>query len=249
MERERQKLEEERRKLAEEKRRLEEELLRSKQQMDAAVRQAVSNAAGMVGKVEVEKTAAPKDGWGDLDDWYDGVDVQEQTLDDVLSDIFMATADLHEYESTDAAKRVLDIAVDHVQSEAASVFFSDMNSPLKDLVLVSAKGPVAKKIIGTRIPLGKGVVGFSVVNGVRLIVNNVNKNPNFYGEVDKKSGFQTRSLLCVPIQCGDRTFGAIELINKPGNVSEWTTFESNVLESLGRLLGQALDRKFAAEKL
>jgi len=251
------------RRLEEEKRRLEAELAAAKAKLEAAARKAAEEATGVLGHVEVQKVEkkpagkaakdAPKakaggDEWGDLDDWYDGVDTSEETIDGVVSDLFLATSQLHEKNESESALEVLKLAAKYVTSEAASVFYSDINSALKDLVIVAASGPVGNKILGVRVPLGKGIVGFSVVNGVKLIVNSVDRNPNFYGKLDQEFGFKTHSILCVPIQHGERTYGAIEMINKKGEDSTWTANDANVIESLAKILGRAVDTSINVRK-
>ena len=47
-----------------------------------------------------------------------------------------------------------------------------------------------------------------------MIVPNVYTDQRFFKEVDKYSGFTTRSILCVPLQTKGRTIGAIEVMNK-----------------------------------
>jgi len=250
------------RRLEDEKRRLEAELAEARAKLEAAAKKAAEEATGVLGRVEVEKvekklthkeapaakTKARSDEWGDLDDWYDGVDTNEETIDGVVSDLFLATSQLHEKNESESALEVLKLAAKYVTAEAASIFYSDMNSALKDLVIVAASGPVGNKIIGIRVPLGKGIVGFSVINGVRLIVNSVDRNPNFYGKLDQEFGFKTHSILCVPIQHGDRTYGAIEVINKRGEDAIWTTNDANVLESLAKILGRAVETSIQARK-
>lgn len=250
------------RRLEDEKRRLEAELAEAKATLEAAARKAAEEATGVLGRVEVErvekklthkeapavKAKARSNEWGDLDDWYDGVDTSEETIDGVVSDLFLATSQLHEKNESESALEVLKLAAKYVTAEAASIFYSDMNSALKDLVIVAASGPVGNKIIGIRVPLGKGIVGFSVINGVKLIVNSVDRNPNFYGKLDQEFGFKTHSILCVPIQHGDRTYGAIEVINKRGEDATWTTNDANVLESLAKILGRAVETSIQARK-
>ncbi|MBM4356045.1 MAG: GAF domain-containing protein [Deltaproteobacteria bacterium] len=251
------------RRLEDEKRRLEAELAEAKAKLEAAARKAADEATGVLGHVEVAKVekkpaaavkspaaaARPaREEWGDLDDWYDGVDTNEETIDGVVSDLFLATANLHEKNESESALEVLKLAAKYVSTEAASIFYSDMNSALKDLVIVAASGPVGGKILGVRIPLGKGIVGFSVVNGVKLIVNSVDRNPNFYGKLDQEFGFKTHSILCVPIQHGERTYGAIEMINKKGEDDTWTTNDANVLESLAKILGRAVETSISSKK-
>ncbi len=245
------------RQLEEQKAKLEAELQEARDKLEAAANKAADEATGVLGKVEVKERekdtpVAAKDEWGgdewgDLDDWYDGDEPEEQTIDEIVADVFLATDNLHEEEEAVAAKHVLDLANRHVEAEASSIFFSDMNSALKDLVIVEASGPVANKIKGIHVPVGKGLVGFCVQNGVKLTVNSVQQNPNFYGKLDQEFGFRTHSILCVPIQHGSRTYGAIELINKKGD-GKWTTNDANVLESLGMILGRAIQTRFESKE-
>ncbi len=239
--------------LEEEKKKLEAELAAARAKLEEAAQKAADEATGVLGHVEVteRKKDAPKtarDDWDDLDDWYDGDEPEEATIDSIVSDIFLATDDLHEKEEKEACRQVLELANHYINAEAASIFFSDINSALKDLVIADASGPVARKIVGVRVPLGKGIVGFCVQNGVKMTVNHVQQNPNFYGKLDQEFGFTTHSILCVPIQHEDRTYGAIELINKKGEDGQWTNNDANVLQSLGMILGRAVETRIAMRK-
>jgi chemotaxis protein histidine kinase CheA len=260
-------------KLAEERAKLEAQLAEARAKLEAAAHKAAEEATGVVKNLEIQKVekkppkeepkpkgkekgkekekakAAPakKEEWGDLDDWYDNVDVAEQTIDNVVSDLFLATENLHEKEEVEAAGFVLELANRYCDAEAASVFYTDFKSALKDLAIVAASGPIGQKITGLRVPLGRGIVGFSVVNKVKLIVNQVDKNPNFYGRLDQEFGFKTKSILCVPITHEEMIYGALELVNKKG-ADPWNTFDSNVMESLAKLLGKAIQMRVALAK-
>jgi hypothetical protein len=260
-------------KLAEERAKLEAQLAEARAKLEAAAHKAAEEATGVVKTLEIQKVekkppkeepkpkgkekgkekekakAAPakKEEWGDLDDWYDNVDVAEQTIDNVVSDLFLATENLHEKEEVEAAGFVLELANRYCDAEAASVFYTDFKSALKDLAIVAASGPIGQKITGLRVPLGRGIVGFSVVNKVKLIVNQVDKNPNFYGRLDQEFGFKTKSILCVPITHEEMIYGALELVNKKG-ADPWNTFDSNVMESLAKLLGKAIQMRVALAK-
>lgn len=240
---------EELQKLAEEKRKLEAELVAARAKLSEAADKAADEATGVLGKVEVAEVAREQRGdeWDDLDDWYDDVDEAEETIDGMVSDVFLETDTLHEMNEMEAATKVLELANRHVSAEAASVFYSDMNSALKDMVIVAASGPIGSKILGVRVPVGKGIVGFTVSNGVKLTMNSVENNPQFYGRLDDEFGFSTTNILCVPILHEDRTYGAIEMINKKTG-GEWTSNDSNVLESLGRILGRALETTISVKK-
>ncbi len=233
------------------------DLISAKEEATALANQAAEDATGTIGNIQIEEVprtvrekdkkaeAAPKDEWDDdLDDWYDDDEGEglENTLDGVLSEVFMATEDLYNLEPDDASGTVLDQAMKHVSAEAGSVFLIELNTALQDLSIAAARGPIGKDIQGMKLPRGKGIVGFSALKGIKLTVNNVQRNPNFYGKLDQQFGFKTQSLLCIPVAHEERLFGVIEMVNKTGE-EEWTGNDRKVVESLANLLAKVLNYK------
>jgi Nif-specific regulatory protein len=74
-----------------------------------------------------------------------------------------------------------------------------------------------------------GVVGDVLKSGQPTIVNDVRRDPRFSSNVDTQSGYQTRSLLCVPlVDLGGQCVGVFEAINKksgPFTVNDQATLE------------------------
>lgn len=64
-----------------------------------------------------------------------------------------------------------------------------------------------------RLPVGQGVAGQAALQQRLLIVEDVSRCEFFDHRVDKTSGLQTRSLICVPILFGKRTLGVLEVVN------------------------------------
>jgi len=61
------------------------------------------------------------------------------------------------------------------------------------------------------IPLGAGLAGQAAVSGVDIVIEDAYKDARFNQEVDKKLGYRTRSMLCVPLKRpikGESTHGA-----------------------------------------
>ncbi len=82
-------------------------------------------------------------------------------------------------------------------------------------------GEHAARLRGMRIPVGAGVAGFSVNTHTSLIVLNPYADPRFYRNVDRHTGHRTRSLLCVPMAAGGRTWGCLECVDSaPGFTDE-----------------------------
>ena len=66
-----------------------------------------------------------------------------------------------------------------------------------------------------KVPKDKGIVGAVFMKKEKLKIDDAYQDPRFNPEVDKKTNFKTRNLLCFPLidKEGD-TFGAIQAINK-----------------------------------
>lgn len=156
--------------------------------------------------------------------------------DDTLADLFMETCEWGELDRGAACEKALDLALKTVHAEAGSVILTDPDSAAAEMTFVAARGRVAKQLLGLHLPRGRGIVGFSVVYGCVLAVANVHENPHFYREVSRKTGFETRSILCVPIRDEARVFGAIELVNKEAS-NRFLPHEINALRFLASQLG------------
>ena len=66
-----------------------------------------------------------------------------------------------------------------------------------------------------RVPLGAGIVGFVAQHGEVISLADAYDDPRFNREVDRRTGYRTRSLLCLPIR--DRAgqiVGAVQALNK-----------------------------------
>jgi len=65
------------------------------------------------------------------------------------------------------------------------------------------------------IPANKGIVGYVVKNKTIKKVNDTTKEPLFYDEVDKNTGYKTNNILTLPlIDKEDNLLGVIQLLNK-----------------------------------
>src|SRR5439155_3572510 len=60
----------------------------------------------------------------------------------------------------------------------------------------------------------KGVAGWVLQQGKPALVSDVGRDKRFYAGVDRRSGAQTRELLCAPLRTRHGTIGVIELRNK-----------------------------------
>ena len=97
-----------------------------------------------------------------------------------------------------------------MESIRSTVFLhDDKTNELWSLVGVGVK----KREI--RIPSDYGVSGWVFQHRSPVIVNDAYEDPRFYSEVDKKSGFRTKNIICVPlINWAGRCIGTLQSLNK-----------------------------------
>lgn len=66
-----------------------------------------------------------------------------------------------------------------------------------------------------RMPADKGIVGHVIRENSLLNIEDAGSDDRFYSEVDRKTGYVTKTILCVPMRGRDGTaLGAIEVLNK-----------------------------------
>lgn len=96
--------------------------------------------------------------------------------------------------------------------EASSVWW--LNDNRQTLRVLSNVGTPSEVLTTMEVPLGEGIVGHVAQTGKWVYTNDVLTHPYHYRQVDQKTGFQTRSLLCVPLVFRDEVVGVMQLLNK-----------------------------------
>jgi signal transduction histidine kinase len=121
--------------------------------------------------------------------------------------------------------------------EAASLALVDhlTNRVTLDLVV----GGADEAVEGLRLEAGQGVVGQVIQHGEAMLVPDAATDPNFCSQVDQLSGYQTRSLLCVPLRVEGQVIGALEVLNKRGG--PFTEDDTRLLSSMADLAAPAIE--------
>ncbi|MBV9079812.1 MAG: GAF domain-containing protein [Elusimicrobia bacterium] len=128
-------------------------------------------------------------------------------------------------------------------SEAASILLLDGDK--KQLVFRAATGEKGSSVKRFYVPLGKGVAGWVAEKGEPVMINDVSADTRFTGQIDRSSGFNTKSILAIPLYCDGQLIGVCEALNKIG--AGYTDQDRRVLENLGGLAAQAIANARAAE--
>ncbi len=96
--------------------------------------------------------------------------------------------------------------------EAVSVAL--LNNDQEHVEFVAAAGREDSFIIGKRLRITEGILGWVVRNGLPAVVPDVTADPRHSPYFDQASGLETRSILCIPLQAKGHTIGAINALNK-----------------------------------
>jgi class 3 adenylate cyclase/GAF domain-containing protein len=107
---------------------------------------------------------------------------------------------------------IMDLATDIMKAEASSVLLLDKES--RELVFRLALGDKGQQVKQITLKLDEGVAGWVACRGEPLIINDVTDDPRFNPDVDKRTGFKTRAIICVPLKLKDELIGVIEVINR-----------------------------------
>ncbi len=148
-------------------------------------------------------------------------------------------------ERQELLRTILSAAMEVMEAGASSVFISDPAT--RELVMVMPMGSHANKLSETRIPQDKGIAGavFSSLQTIR--VDDTRNDPRFFSEVDKKSGFVTRALLCAPLLHQGECVGVLQVLNPEGRET-FTNDDERYFEGFASLVGTALVRIRAQEQ-
>jgi len=128
-----------------------------------------------------------------------------------------------------AAEKLLD-------SEASAIML--VTDDKKNLFFKVASGTAANALKTMTLPIGKGIGGWVAQHQKPEVVNDTKSDPRFAGQFDKKSGFQTKSLLCVPMLFRGELVGVVEVLNKRSG--GYTQEHIGVLSALANLAAVAI---------
>ncbi|WP_243438958.1 PP2C family protein-serine/threonine phosphatase [Fundidesulfovibrio soli] len=110
-------------------------------------------------------------------------------------------------------ERIMTTSRQALHAETCSLLLTDADTG--DLVFTVAQGPVADKLPrGHVLKRGQGVAGWVQVNGVPALVPDAYADARFNPEVDRRTGYHTRSILAVPLAVKERVIGVAALINR-----------------------------------
>ncbi|HHP7234422.1 MAG TPA: GAF domain-containing protein [Desulfobacterales bacterium] len=141
--------------------------------------------------------------------------------------------------STFDIKKVLKYTMDMIRVlmnvEAGSLLFLKQ----QDLDLAVAFNTRLDTMKRFRLKIGQGIAGYVASRGEALIVNDVQRSPHFFAGVDRITGYETRSALCVPMISQGKVIGVIEVLNKIAG--DFTSNDQDLLQSIAASVSIAIE--------
>lgn len=161
----------------------------------------------------------------------------------------------HEVDLDLVLRQILQKAYEFVPSESGSILLDDPFRKVaarkeNELVFIATFGDSSAHLVGHRLPAKHGIVGRVYQSGTPYLSAEVEKDPNFYSNIDAQIGHKTHSVVAVPIYIGKHVCGVLELINRLEGKS-FTHRDMTLLEIFAGYtsftLQNALDAKRAHE--
>lgn len=101
-----------------------------------------------------------------------------------------------------------------------------------------------------RVPLDKGIVGYTARTGEIVNIKDAYSDSRFYRDVDAKTGYRTRSILSCPVKNSEgRVIGVIESLNKKTPPHYFTKEDEEVICIISSLASVAIESAFARQSL
>jgi len=116
-----------------------------------------------------------------------------------------------------------------------------------ELVFKIALGEAGSQVQEFRIKMGQGIAGQVALSGEPIVVSDTSKDERFDASIDMATGFETKSIMCVPITLREKVVGVIEVLNA-GYSGPLTEEDLDIFSAFASTAGIALQnaRLFSA---
>ena len=97
---------------------------------------------------------------------------------------------------------------------AAACSVAVIDEETDELVYVASTGAGADAIIGTRLPIGRGLGGWVAQSGQAVAVSDLSSDARFAHDVAESTNYIPTALMAVPIESGDRILGVLTVLDR-----------------------------------
>ena len=165
---------------------------------------------------------------------------------------------LHQISRAIDSAKSLDSLLSYIVKKSMNLINAESGSLMllvddgKELEFKVALGPKSDGVKPFRLPLGKGIAGWVAQHSEAILIPDAYADPRFDPSFDKRSGYRTRSYLCVPLVHKGVTSGVMTVLNRmdgqPFNENDkniLTTFASQAALAIEntKLLQAAMEKE------
>lgn len=133
-------------------------------------------------------------------------------------------------------QEVMEMTKKTLACEASSVLL--INPDTEDMLVSLPTGPKSDFLKGKSVPTDKGLGGWVYRNERSVIVSDVLVDERFDREVDLHIGFETRSVMAVPLHANGECIGVLEFINKENG--KFSQHDMHLLIVLANMIATSL---------
>lgn len=129
-----------------------------------------------------------------------------------------------EVDFKEVLREILLRANEFVPSDSGSILLDDPLLKWEEggkgkLYFMACFGVGSEALVGTHLPDDVGIVGATYQSGMAYLSKDISVDDKFYDAIDKKTQYESKSILAMPIRINDSVVGVIELINRKEKVN------------------------------
>jgi K+-sensing histidine kinase KdpD len=103
-------------------------------------------------------------------------------------------------------------------------------------------------MVEIRLPIGKGLSGYVAETGETILIPDTYADPRFNPDIDKRTGYRTRNMLCMPMKNKDRKIiGVFQLLNK--NEGSFDNDDVSFIDALSAHASVAIENAHMAQEM
>ncbi len=107
---------------------------------------------------------------------------------------------------------IIEKCMELMNAESASLMLLDNKK--NELEFRVALGPKGKEVKPLRLPISKGIAGWVAREGKPLLIPNAYEDERFDSSFDARSGYVTKSIICVPLSYQNKILGVVQALNR-----------------------------------
>ena len=170
-------------------------------------------------------------------------DIHHRELDTILKFSALINSSLKIEDVLDNAMRW---AEEFMEAEASSVY--ELDEEKSELFIRLARGEKKEPMKGIRVKVGEGIAGRVVLTGQPMVIQDVRKEKSFSDKFDRLTGFETRSVICVPLVLRGKPIGALQVLNKISQES-FSQEDLELLTSMAQQIAVAMENAKLYQRL